>query len=169
MEKIIDAHLHFCRDAYFDAVAKNAGHENSESHLREQYRQNHICHGIVMGNRDLALENHNYPDFLSYCIGLDDGLAWSLPESLPLIERHLKRQNCVGIKLYPGYCHYYASDEMFAPLYEMAEFFRKPVAIHTGETAGQLGRLKYSHPLTVDDAASRWAIPCRLKQGSACY
>ena len=109
-----------------------------------------------MGNRDLALENHDYPDFLSYCVGLDDGLAWSLPESLPLIERHLKRQNCVGIKLYPGYCHYYVGDEMFAPLYELAGFFQKPVAIHTGETAGQLGRLKYSHPLTVDDAASRF-------------
>jgi predicted TIM-barrel fold metal-dependent hydrolase len=156
MEKVIDAHLHFCRDAYFDAVAQHAGHENTKEHLHSQYQQNGICHGIVMGNRDLALKNHNYPDFLSYCIGLDDALSWKLPESLPLIEQHLRRKNCVGIKLYPGYCHYYVHDEMFAPLYEMAEFFQKPVAIHTGETAGQLGRLKYSHPLTVDDAASRF-------------
>ena len=33
---------------------------------------------------------------------------------------------------------------------------RKPVAIHTGLTASGMGRLKYSHPLTLDEAASKW-------------
>ncbi len=156
MQKIIDAHLHFYQDRYFDAIAQSAGHENSAEHLRGVYRRNHIWHGIVMGNRELDLERHVYPDFLSYCVGLDDGLSWGLPQSLPLLEQHLKRRNCVGIKLYPGYCHYYVSDDIFSPLYELAQAYQKPVAIHTGETAGHLGRLKYSHPLTVDDAASRF-------------
>ncbi len=155
-QQVIDAHLHFCSDAYFHTLAKRAGHQNTAEHLSEQYRYFHICHGVVMGNRDLDLASHRYPDYLSYCIGLDDGLSWSLPKSLPLIEKHLQKKACVGIKLYPGYCHYYVSDPMFAPLYELAQAYNKPVAIHTGETAGQLGRLKFSHPLTVDDAASQF-------------
>lgn len=33
--KIIDAHLHFATDAYFDEIAKAAEHENSADHLLE--------------------------------------------------------------------------------------------------------------------------------------
>ena len=36
--KIIDAHLHFCTDAYFDEIARRAQHENSAEHLLEEYR-----------------------------------------------------------------------------------------------------------------------------------
>ena len=48
--KIIDAHLHFATDAYFDEIAKAAEHENSADHLLEQYRMRGMVHGIVMGN-----------------------------------------------------------------------------------------------------------------------
>ena len=38
--KIIDAHLHFCPGReYFDGIAVAAGHENTEEHLREEYRR----------------------------------------------------------------------------------------------------------------------------------
>ena len=48
--KIIDAHLHFCTDAYFDEIARRAQHENSAEHLLEEYRLRGIVHGVVMGN-----------------------------------------------------------------------------------------------------------------------
>ena len=70
--KIIDAHLHFSTDAYFDEIARAAQHENSEAHLREQYATRGIVHGIVMGNRPVADVDCRYPEFLSYCVGIDD-------------------------------------------------------------------------------------------------
>lgn len=161
---IIDAHLHFVPGApYFDHIAENAGHENTESHLKNQYKENHIRRGIVMGNRSLALEDHNYPEFLSYCIGLDSSLLPSgfiegdqktLKETADLVEQHLKRDSCVGIKLYPGYSPVYITDRCYEPFYDLAKSYKKPVAVHTGETAGPNATLRYSHPLTVDEAAA---------------
>ena len=136
-------------------MAKAAGHENSAAHLAQAYKENNIVHGVVMGNRTLQLADHEYPPFMSYCIGLDstsyDGL--NISEQAGLVEQHLQRQACVGIKLYPGYNHFYVADEKLAPFYELARKYHKPVAIHTGLTATDNALLKYSHPLTLDDVA----------------
>lgn len=154
--KIIDAHLHFVReDEYFDGIAAAAGHINSEEHLREQFDRLDVVCGIVMGNRGLELEDHRYPEFLRYCIGLDSGYLAdkSVTESLDLIEKHLRKDQCVGIKLYPGYCPAFITDPAYEPVYELAEQYGKAVAVHTGATAGSNALLKYSHPLTLDEAA----------------
>lgn len=156
--KIIDAHLHFANDFYFDKIAEAAGHENSAGHLSEQYRIHDLVHGIVMGNGGVEPEHHRYPDFLSYCIGLDcmgDG-SRELEQQAALVEQNLQRENCVGIKLYPGYRHFYVYEEAMAPFYELAMKYQKPVAVHTGLTASSDALLKYSHPLTLDEAAVRW-------------
>lgn len=58
-----------------------------------------------------------------------------------------------GFKIYPGYEPYYPSDERFAPLYALAAETRLPVMIHCGDTFTPRGRLKYAHPLNVDEAA----------------
>jgi uncharacterized protein len=58
-----------------------------------------------------------------------------------------------GLKLYPGYEPFYPADPMLAPAYQLAEEFDVPVMIHTGDTYSPTGRVKYSHPIHVDDAA----------------
>ena len=156
--KIIDAHLHFATDAYFDEIAKAAGHENSEEHLLEQYRMRGMVHGIVMGNLPVEETKPVYPPFLSYCVGLDSQVfdMDTLPQKLHYIEEHLKRKNCVGIKLYPGYASFYLYDDKLAPVYELAARYNKPVAVHTGLTATDHALLKYSHPLVMDEAATKF-------------
>lgn len=153
--KKIDAHIHVNKNEYFDQIAKDSGYENTTDSLKAAFDKMSVEHAIVMGNSDISLESHNYPDFLSYCIGLDSNYLKeaTLEEAVPLVEKHLKRENCVGIKLYPGYSPYYVSDPLYAPYFEMAGIYKKTVAIHTGVTAGRMGRLKYSHPLTIDDVA----------------
>lgn len=156
--KIIDAHLHFCPGyGHFDELAKQAGHENTEEHLRKTYENHHIAGGIVMGNRGIEAENHVYPDFLRYCIGIDRSYlsGHSIEESYDKIEENLKRRECVGIKLYPGYNKTYITDQQYEPLYELAKAYNKPVAVHMGQTAGSRAYLKYSHPLSMDEAAVR--------------
>lgn len=156
--KIIDAHLHFATDAYFDEIAKAAEHENSADHLLEQYRMRGMVHGIVMGNLPVEELEPVYPPFLSYCIGLDSQVfdMAKLPQKLHLIEQHLKSKHCVGIKLYPGYASFYIYDDRLAPVYELAARYKKPVAVHTGLTATDKALLKYSHPLVMDEAATKF-------------
>ena len=156
--KIIDAHLHFAKESYFDTIAIAAGHQNNANHLADCYKKLGIIHGIVMGNRTLNIEDHIYPKFLSYCIGLDmivsNSVDWR--ENLFKIEQNLQRRECVGIKLYPGYLHFYVSDDSLEPLYKLAVKYNKPVAIHTGLTAMSGAYLKYSHPMVIDEAAAKF-------------
>ena len=156
--KIIDAHIHFCREEYFDKIAEAAGHQNNAAHLKEQYAEHGIVHAVVMGNYSLDLAAHDYPEYLSYCIGLDSACfnAKETAQQAELAEKHLQRKNCVGIKLYPGYNHFYIHDAALDPFYQLAMQYKKPVAVHTGLTATSNALLKYSHPLVLDEAAARY-------------
>ena len=58
-----------------------------------------------------------------------------------------------GIKIYPGYEPMYPADHRFARLFALAAEMRLPVMIHCGDTFTRKGRLKYAHPLNVDDVA----------------
>ena len=159
--KIIDAHLHiFPSEPGTDAMARGVGHENSVEHLRQVYGELEIVHGVVMGNRSLETGFHNYPrDLFHYCVGLDSLVlrrGSHIPEDLPdQVEEHLKRENCCGVKLYPGYNRIWLSDPVYEPVYRLAERYDKPVAVHMGLTAHPRAHLKYSHPLALDEAAAR--------------
>lgn len=154
--KIIDSHLHFCPGSrYFDEIAARAEHINTAEHLGEQYRKYQIEAGVVMGNHGLSLAEHDYPVFLRYCIGIDSDYLENheIADACDLVELHLKRDNCAGIKLYPGYSPVFVSDRRYEPIYELAKTYKKPVAIHMGQTAASNAFLKYSHPLTLDEVA----------------
>lgn len=154
--RIVDAHLHFMSIPEFDQLAAEAGHANSARHLQAEYQKLGIAAGVVMGNGPLPQQGR-YPDFLRYCVGLDRMSMYNgNDQSLAQVEAHLKKPNCVGLKLYPGYNYFYVHDDSLAPLYALAEKYGKPVAIHTGLTASGMGLLKYSHPLTLDEAATKW-------------
>ena len=157
--EIIDAHIHIFTGAHAQDMAKRAGHENSEAHLKEEYTRLGITGTVVMGNRSLAPEANIYPKFMRYCVGLDSFIKWEddLEGTYDLVERSLRRDVCVGVKLYPGYNHYYLSNEMYRPIYELAERYGKPVAIHTGETVFSQAQLKYCHPLTLDEVAASFS------------
>jgi predicted TIM-barrel fold metal-dependent hydrolase len=65
----------------------------------------------------------------------------------------------VGIKLYPGYNHFYSSDLFIDPVARLCARHKRPLIIHTGdvldEEANSPAHLKYSHPIYVDELASR--------------
>lgn len=58
-----------------------------------------------------------------------------------------------GLKLYPGYEPFYPHDRRLKVVYDLAEEFDVPVMIHSGDTYIRGGRLKYSHPIEVDEVA----------------
>ena len=132
--KIIDAHLHlFPQEDWAEQTAQGVGHHNSVDHLRQVYGQLGMVHGVVMGNHSLETGKHDYPaDLFHYCVGLDSLVldrGRNIPADLPdQVEEHLKRDNCCGVKLYPGYNRIWLSDDCYQPIYDLAARYDKPVA-----------------------------------------
>ncbi|MDL2225223.1 amidohydrolase family protein [Eubacteriales bacterium OttesenSCG-928-M02] len=173
---IIDVHMHFFNHPQSQERAKEAGHENSFPHLEEVFRRLGIVFGIAMGTgqmpeeetpkviipqipymgKDLSLEEgFSYPPFAAFCAGVNPTKITkkNLAPTLDAYAKTLAHPRCVGLKLYAGYQYYYVADPVYDPFYDLARQFHVPVVIHTGDTANPMGMLKYSHPLTVDEAA----------------
>jgi predicted TIM-barrel fold metal-dependent hydrolase len=74
-------------------------------------------------------------------------------EELAELRGLLEEGRIKGLKLYPGYEPYYVHDAGLRELYALAAEFRVPVMIHTGDTYAPKARVKYAHPLSVDEAA----------------
>jgi predicted TIM-barrel fold metal-dependent hydrolase len=58
-----------------------------------------------------------------------------------------------ALKGYLGYLHFEASHLSYRRYYELAERFDIPVVFHTGDTFSPYAKLKYAHPLTIDEVA----------------
>jgi uncharacterized protein len=87
--------------------------------------------GVIAG---FSINNHTEEDLNSYRRWLKDGLIR-------------------GIKLYCGYEHYYPYDERYQRIYDMCIEYGAPVMIHTGDTFSNTGKIRFSHPLNIDDIA----------------
>ncbi|MDD2403639.1 MAG: amidohydrolase family protein [Victivallaceae bacterium] len=170
--KIIDTHIHFSGNEHFQQIAEAAGQINSPEFLAKEFSRHNIVKAIAMGTRssqpgepglpqlpDLAgipgTEGSHHPECIAYCCGVDSFAldCGSVKKSLNDFERHLSSSQCAGIKIYPGYQKFFVNDRIHYPFYELVQHYRKAVVIHTGDTAGGRGLLKYAHPLTVDEVA----------------
>jgi predicted TIM-barrel fold metal-dependent hydrolase len=58
-----------------------------------------------------------------------------------------------GLKLYPGYEPFYPHDKRLEVVYELAEEYQVPVMVHCGDTYTPKGKVKFSHPLEMDEVA----------------
>lgn len=74
---------------------------------------------------------------------------WDLGE----IREHLRDGKIKGIKFYCGYEPFYPNEPAMLPVVEIAKEFDVPIFIHNGDTYTPTGKLKYAHPLAVDDFA----------------
>ncbi|WP_221031640.1 amidohydrolase family protein [Actomonas aquatica] len=66
---------------------------------------------------------------------------------------YLKDGLVKGLKLYPGYEPFYPYDSRCRVLYDLAQEFDVPVMIHTGDTYSPRAKVRFAHPLAVDDVA----------------
>lgn len=88
-------------------------------------------------------------------IGVVAGISYYNYRAADLADlRSLLREGRVkGLKLYPGYEAFYVHDPRMRVVYELAAEFGVPVMIHTGDTFDPQGKVKYAHPLEVDEVA----------------
>ncbi|WP_246941899.1 amidohydrolase family protein [Bacillus pinisoli] len=165
--KIIDAHIHFSKIGSFHETAQQISKVNySNEGLQKEFKDNNVVLGIAMGVTETNGEG--FPDSASsspmgidlapeipsnvvYCAGIN---PFKLDhEALENLKRDLEKPNCVGIKIYLGYYPFFAYDEVYEPVYKIAKEYKVPVVYHTGDTYSERGRLRYSHPLTIDEVA----------------
>ncbi len=74
-------------------------------------------------------------------------------EDLSELKEYVQDRHVRGLKLYPGYEPFYPYDPKLTPVYEFAAEHHLPVMIHTGDTFTPRGKIKYAHPLHIDDVA----------------
>jgi predicted TIM-barrel fold metal-dependent hydrolase len=87
--------------------------------------------GIVAG---YSIDNHTEDDLKQYRQWIRDG-------------------SVKGLKLYCGYEYYYPYDEKYQKVYDTCVEFGVPVMIHTGDTFSEKGKIRFSHPLHIDEIA----------------
>jgi predicted TIM-barrel fold metal-dependent hydrolase len=82
------------------------------------------------------------------------------PEALREAKRLLATGQVRGLKLHPPLQQFFANDRTAYPLYELFAEARLPVLFHTGHSGIGTGvpggggiRLKYGHPMHIDDVA----------------
>jgi uncharacterized protein len=75
------------------------------------------------------------------------------PRNLDRLGGLLREGRLRGLKLYPGYQPFYVHDPALCAVYALAAEHRVPVMIHTGDTFSPLAKVRYAHPLEVDDVA----------------
>lgn len=66
---------------------------------------------------------------------------------------YLKDGLIKGLKLYPGYEPFYPYDNRLKVVYDLAVEFDVPVMFHSGDTYTPKGRVRFSHPIHIDDVA----------------
>lgn len=59
----------------------------------------------------------------------------------------------VALKGYLGYLHFEPAHRNYRRYYELATKYRVPVMFHTGDTYSPLAKLRFAHPLGVDEVA----------------
>ncbi|MED3780998.1 amidohydrolase family protein [Heyndrickxia sporothermodurans] len=167
---IIDAHIHFSNIRSFHETAKEQSFvDYSKKGIINEFEEAGVVLGIGMGltetygmgfpdpktSTPMGLDlDSSLPNNIVYCAGINPYTLNN--ETLVLLENELQKDNVVGIKIYLGYYPFYAYDEIYHPVYALAEKYDVPVVFHTGDTYSERGLLKYSHPLTLDEVAVRF-------------
>ncbi len=162
--------MHFSNIEEFKKTARNISKvDYSYEGIVKEYQRSNIVLGIGMGLTEgekegfpdpststpmgLDLEER-IPASIVYCVGVNPHHLND--EGLKALEKTLQQPEVVGIKVYLGYYPYYAYDEIYDPVYQLAIKYQLPVVFHTGDTYSERGLLKYSHPLTLDEVAVKY-------------
>ncbi|HET9276230.1 MAG TPA: amidohydrolase family protein [Gemmatimonadales bacterium] len=153
---IVDCHVHL--NNYHEDTTETL--EQCLRDLDRALRRNRIDLALVItsykvtpgrpSTRRVVEATRDHPH-LSVIAGLDYHAF--RPEALDELKDYVQARKVRGLKLYPGYQAFYPSDPVWEPAYAFAAEHRIPVMIHSGDTYSPGGKLKYAHPLHVDEVA----------------
>lgn len=153
---IVDCHTHI--NSYEDEGVAALPH--SLEKLQYEMKRNRIDFAIVLTSYKV---NPGRPSTREAVEAMRDlknlyvvaGISYLQYEKIDFQElrEYLKEGSVRGLKLYAGYEPFYPADQKLQKVYELAEEFDLPVMIHSGDTYDPTGKVKYAHPLNVDEVA----------------
>jgi predicted TIM-barrel fold metal-dependent hydrolase len=157
--KVIDAHMHinFGRPQSKE-LAEKIGLRYTPAGLLKDMDENNVVRALLMTVPGQLEERKKfvkkYPNRF-WLAGSADPMSLT-DEVLKVLEAEMESGGIRAIKLYIGYQHYYPDDEACVPIYRLAVKYDMPIIFHTGDCVSTMARLKFSHPLNVDDLAFRF-------------
>jgi uncharacterized protein len=153
---IIDCHVHLNR--YGEGESSSL--RDRYLRLRAEMDRHGVDYALVLAsylNNDARPNTREILDVVGHDdrIGVVASVSYLHYRAADLADLRflLREQRVKGIKLYPGYEPFYVHDPRMRVVYELAGEFGVPVMIHTGDTYDPKGRIKYSHPIEVDEVA----------------
>jgi len=153
---IVDCHVHV--NNYHDEAVENLDVAIQE--LLRQLRRNRVDVAIILTSYKVSPGRPSTRAVVEATRAFRNlfvvaGLSWTsfserdLDDIRPGVEEGKVR----GLKLYPGYEPFYPNDAKLEPAFAFAREHDLPVMVHTGDTYTPRGKIKYSHPLNVDELA----------------
>ncbi len=153
---IIDVHTHLNNYDETKEVPLQARYEE----LKESMAFSKIDHALILTSYTV---NAHRPSTKEVVEITQDDASMSVVAGVSFLkfkERDLRELSdylaaglVKGLKLYPGYEPFYPYDSRCRILYELALEYDVPVMIHTGDTYSPKAKVRFAHPLAVDDVA----------------
>jgi predicted TIM-barrel fold metal-dependent hydrolase len=153
---IIDCHVHLNNYHEQEAVSL----DQSLERLQQAMQEAGVAYSLVLTSYIVSVHRPSTAEVVKAIesipsLGVVAGISYlnyrqrDLRELADFLSAGLVK----GLKLYPGYEPFYPHDHRLKVVYDLAEEFEVPVMIHTGDTYTPKGKLKYAHPLEVDEVA----------------
>ena len=153
---IIDCHVHL--NNYHEGTAQAL--EVSVSRLRTAMSEAGIDYALVLTSYEVNPQRPGVREVIDAIgeakdLGVVAGISYLHYKERDLRELadDLRAGRVKGLKLYPGYEPFFPHDKRLKVVYDLAEEFDVPVMVHSGDTYSPKGKLKYAHPLEIDEVA----------------
>ncbi|MDZ7648949.1 MAG: amidohydrolase family protein [Cytophagales bacterium] len=153
---IIDVHTHI--NNYHEERVVSL--EDCLDKLSETMRENKVNYSLVLTSYKVNEHRPSTQKVVEAISGRDNlgvvaGISFLNYDHRDLreISEYLEAGLIKGIKLYPGYEPFYLHDNRMKVVYDMAVEYDVPVMFHSGDTYSPKGKIKYSHPIHIDDVA----------------
>ena len=142
--EIIDVHVH---TTFTNAPEPASGILETQEQLLAEMAEA----GVVGAVSHQSLDGSGWVDLSAqgviHCVTPGDEI------DIERVQRALESRTHRCIKIYLGYVPRFASDVAYEPVYALARQYDVPVVFHTGDTYSSRAKLKYAHPLTIDEVA----------------
>jgi predicted TIM-barrel fold metal-dependent hydrolase len=174
-EGIIDTHVHIVtsrldrgeaserRNPPFDMRDEPGGKERFARLVEKEMRAAGVTHALCMPTVELSDEDPLgikptveqaalVKGVELFPVGMAHPERFDV-EHLSRVEVALKEHQVKAFKAYLGYLHYPPTFVGYRPYYKLAAKYNIPVIFHTGDTYSRVAKVKYAHPLAIDELA----------------
>jgi hypothetical protein len=153
---IIDAHTHI-NNYHEDRVVSL---EDCLNQLTDTMAENNVDYSLILTSYKV---NEHRPGITKVVEAIRDRNNLGVIAGISFLnykERDLRELSdyledglIKGLKLYPGYEPFYPYDNRLKVVYDLAVEYDVPMMFHSGDTYTPKGRVRFSHPIHIDDVA----------------